>query len=530
MGNGKVVWECTTFAARVSGRVPQRGGLLRKRRDICAPQRERGRARADAPAAMAPGSRAQGRRQAASKAVSSGGGGGGGGGGRPGAAARGRAAALQRAALVAALAAALGAAGYYRDKLRGCERREPGEGTAESTARCRAWIETHRFKVGETRLVAEALDLAGCEPAHPHAKPHSGERTGHAAAAAWAWHPSANKSLAIDNLDKWDVLWTPTRRCLPVHTEGVRPAQQLNCLPGVYRLTGKTTMPRAVQHAFAKRKDGLAVTPVPETFFLPEEETQWRAAMESEPSSRWMLKNSAHLGRDLRIVSCLDPDIGGCGTSESVPPLPRASKDKPYTMAQRYIDPPLILDNGRKFGLRLWVMLQQTYPTLKASLYSGGLVLFAEDEYDSDGGGLTNAALNTEAEVWSIETLREYWGTSGLESRLTFDEMWEKIRKCLQHAMAANAHGVAEDALEVYAQAWDANRNVSDSSFSILGADILIDAQLRPWLLEINGTPSLKATEGSVTEGAKRQMLADLFMLVGVDDRPATATAFHPLV
>ena len=51
--------------------------------------------------------------------------------------------------------------------------------------------------------------------------------------------------------------------------------------------------------------------------------------------------------------------------------------------------------------------------------------------------------------------------------------------------------------------------------FEILGFDVLIDSDLKPWLLEVNLSPSL-ATDSPLDHTIKSTLLADAFNLVGV--------------
>lgn len=51
--------------------------------------------------------------------------------------------------------------------------------------------------------------------------------------------------------------------------------------------------------------------------------------------------------------------------------------------------------------------------------------------------------------------------------------------------------------------------------FEVLGFDILLDNNLRPWLLEINLSPSLN-TDSPLDLKIKGSMIADLFTMVGV--------------
>ena len=54
-----------------------------------------------------------------------------------------------------------------------------------------------------------------------------------------------------------------------------------------------------------------------------------------------------------------------------------------------------------------------------------------------------------------------------------------------------------------------------DNCFEVLGFDILIDENLRPWLVEINLSPSLN-TDSGLDLKIKGNMLADLFTMIGV--------------
>ena len=51
--------------------------------------------------------------------------------------------------------------------------------------------------------------------------------------------------------------------------------------------------------------------------------------------------------------------------------------------------------------------------------------------------------------------------------------------------------------------------------FEVLGFDILLDDALRPWLLEINLSPSLN-TDSNLDLKIKGAMIADMFTMMGV--------------
>ena len=54
-----------------------------------------------------------------------------------------------------------------------------------------------------------------------------------------------------------------------------------------------------------------------------------------------------------------------------------------------------------------------------------------------------------------------------------------------------------------------------NNCFEIFGFDILIDQNLKPWLLEVNLSPSLN-TDSPLDLKIKGNMIADLFTLIGI--------------
>ena len=54
-----------------------------------------------------------------------------------------------------------------------------------------------------------------------------------------------------------------------------------------------------------------------------------------------------------------------------------------------------------------------------------------------------------------------------------------------------------------------------DNCFEVLGFDILVDDELKPWLVEINLSPSLN-TDSPLDLKIKGNMIADLFTLIGI--------------
>jgi len=56
----------------------------------------------------------------------------------------------------------------------------------------------------------------------------------------------------------------------------------------------------------------------------------------------------------------------------------------------------------------------------------------------------------------------------------------------------------------------------NNSCYEVLGFDVLIDSNLKPWLMEVNMSPSMN-TDSPLDLKIKGNMIADLLSLVGVN-------------
>jgi hypothetical protein len=68
-----------------------------------------------------------------------------------------------------------------------------------------------------------------------------------------------------------------------------------------------------------------------------------------------------------------------------------------------------------------------------------------------------------------------------------------------------------------------------NNCFDLLGFDILIDSNLKPWLLEVNLSPSL-ATDSPLDLRIKGELISDLFTMIGIvpnDQRYTTDISYN---
>jgi tubulin polyglutamylase TTLL5 len=248
----------------------------------------------------------------------------------------------------------------------------------------------------------------------------------------------------------------------------------------------------------------------PRTFAMPADYEAWREAATAEPETIWIQKPKRLAeGTDVSIVT--DPD--------SVEP------DEKW-IVQEYLANPLLLP-GRPYKhiLRLYVLMTSLDP-LAAFLYPNGPVKFASRPFGTSPAQLadpvihitnprvqrTNEDVPDPVRALDIPAYRAALAAAGLDDVA----LWRRIRSILTQTLIAHR----EPMLTVTGYICDR----MDCCFELLGFDVLVDAELQPWVVECNMSPALgvRGAEGSPDREAQRRskeaMVADTLSILGVGE------------
>lgn len=191
-------------------------------------------------------------------------------------------------------------------------------------------------------------------------------------------------------------------------------------------------------------------------------------------------------------------------------------------MVSRYIPNPLLI-NGYKFDLRIYVLLTSIDP-LRLYVYNEGLTRFASEKYRLSDcktnrfAHLTNYSVNKKNEKYvqntsaSEDSRGNKWSLSGLFKHLQTigvdcDLLWSKIYDVIIKSFSA-VEGLVGQAVKKLS----CHRC---NCFEVFGFDVLVDSELKPWLIEVNLTPSL-ACESPLDFKIKSSLIADTFTLIGL--------------
>ena len=182
-----------------------------------------------------------------------------------------------------------------------------------------------------------------------------------------------------------------------------------------------------------------------------------------------------------------------------------------------------LLINGHKFDLRIYVLVT-SYEPMKVYVFQEGLARFASETYTSKINKnnkymhLTNYSINKKNEnfvqnenseqddfgfKWSLSAFCKHLEQVGIDMNL----LWSRINDVLLKTLICGEHHVAA--------AIKKNGLHRNNCFEVFGFDILIDSDLKPWLLEVNLSPSL-ATDSPLDLTIKSTLLTDVFNLSGI--------------
>jgi tubulin polyglutamylase TTLL6/13 len=384
-----------------------------------------------------------------------------------------------------------------------------------------------------------------------------------------------------------------------------RPPGAVSAVAGLNCLTMKKRLVRALRLAYGERAWRLT----PRSFELPEELPRWRewvlarralqralqqqqaateaasggadgggagglaAAADNDISSSdlWILKTGQDAGKGLSLLpaeralaaAAAQAQAAAAGTSSSRAASRAPSATLPTTHAQQqaqrrllkvaqlYVRDPLLV-RGRKFHLRLWVLVTGARP-LRAFLHDEGLVLFSSEPYEdlppavaggadggSAGGGgasgkapaagraaaatgpsssssallppppashVTNFARNEGTWVWTLDDLAKELGP----------EAWRLLKGRIARNAAAVVAAALPSALD--AHRWLGPPPTENYGFQLVGFDYLVDSKMRPWLLEVNSAPSIMAVHSDpavarLVRSAKQAALGAMLEMV----------------
>jgi tubulin polyglutamylase TTLL5 len=301
----------------------------------------------------------------------------------------------------------------------------------------------------------------------------------------------------------WNIMWLGCSAKLYLY-EDLNVNQRINHFPNSFEITRKDKMCSNLMKMRAKH--GMEHFGFfPETYVMPNEYNDFCLKYRHDKETKWIVKPSnSSQGRGIHILE----SFIGLKTGESC-------------VVSRFIHNPLLI-NDLKFDLRIYVLVTSFEP-LKIYVYDEGLARFASEKYSSFCSSnkfsfLTNYSINKQNEKyiqnenldhdnighkWSLSALIKYLEASSVDGSVLISKIYDLIIKTII---------TAESTVVGLVRKYNLSRN---NCFDLFGFDVLIDSCLKPWLLEVNLSPSL-ATDSPLDLHIKGNLVSELFNIIGV--------------
>ncbi|EDW25059.1 GL23051 [Drosophila persimilis] len=191
-------------------------------------------------------------------------------------------------------------------------------------------------------------------------------------------------------------------------------------------------------------------------------------------------------------------------------------------ICQTYVHRPLLID-GYKFDLRVYTLITSVDP-LRIFVYNEGLARFATNKYVEPTPGnsndlymhLTNYSVNKRNSHYELcdnddcGSKRKLSAINNWMRRHNYDveEFWTNVDDVIIKTVLS-----AWPVLKHNYHACFPGHDKIQACFEILGFDILVDWKLKPYILEVNHSPSFHTNE-QVDREVKRPLIRDTLNLV----------------
>lgn len=306
----------------------------------------------------------------------------------------------------------------------------------------------------------------------------------------------------VDEGEDWNLCWTDFSVSLE-RVINMKCYQKINHFPGMSEICRKDLLARNMNRLWKQFPKDYAI--FPRTWCLPADYGDFQTFYRTKKNKTFIMK----------------PDSGSQGKGIYLTRNPKQDiKPEEDLICQQYVCKPFLID-GFKFDLRVYVLVTSCDP-LRVFVYNDGLGRFSTVKYEEPNNvnveniymHLTNYAI----QKFSNEFVRDE--ETGSKRRLSVVNKWfvengydlEKIWHSINDVIIktlVSAHPI----LKHNYRTCFPNHTRGSACFEILGFDIILDRKLKPWVLEVNHSPSF-TTDSKLDREIKDSLVHDTLVLV----------------
>ncbi|XP_078605031.1 uncharacterized protein LOC144878025 isoform X7 [Branchiostoma floridae x Branchiostoma japonicum] len=303
--------------------------------------------------------------------------------------------------------------------------------------------------------------------------------------------------------EDWSLYWTDYSVSLERVMEMKR-FQKINHFPGMSEICRKDLLARNMNRLYKLFPKEYSV--FPKSWCMPADYGDFQAYCRQKKNKTFICK----------------PDSGCQGRGIFLSKNAKDIKPGDHMTCQVYISKPFLIDSF-KFDLRIYVLVTSCDP-LRVYVFRDGLGRFATKSYTEPSNHnldqvcmhLTNYAINKHSDDFirddecgskrRITTINEWLEEHCYDVQKMWDDIDDVIIKTLISAHPILKHN--------YRTCFP-NHIKGSACFEILGFDIILDRKLKPWLLEVNHSPSFH-TDAPLDKEIKEALLYDTLNMLNL--------------
>ncbi|XP_054725381.1 tubulin polyglutamylase TTLL13 [Anastrepha obliqua] len=304
----------------------------------------------------------------------------------------------------------------------------------------------------------------------------------------------------------WNILWMDSLPGVELY-KSMKRFQQINHYPGMMEICRKDLLSRNLNRMLKLFPREYKI--FPKTWIFP---------ADYGDALNYASNNSKHKQRTFIIK----PDSGAMGRGIWLTNDLKPINPSDRMICQTYINKPLLID-GYKFDLRVYTLITSVDP-LRIFVYNEGLARFATNKYvepTSENSSdlfmhLTNYSVNKRSSQYDLcdnddcGSKRKFSAINNWLRRHNYevDGFWGKIDDIIIKTVLSAWPMLKHN----YHACFPAHDKIQ-ACFEILGFDILVDSKMKPYVLEVNHSPSYHTHE-LVDRQVKKALIRDTLLMV----------------
>eukprot|EP00759_Apiculatamorpha_spiralis_P028825 PhF_6_TR31353/c0_g1_i1/m.45875/K16604/TTLL11; tubulin polyglutamylase TTLL11 len=283
-----------------------------------------------------------------------------------------------------------------------------------------------------------------------------------------------------------DVVWVVATEDLETAMPLLKSKQWVSRIPGICDLCKKTNTCAMFRPYLDSMPSEFSF--VPATWILPTDMTSLMATLESKRAPTVIIKPAdGSQGDGIYLVQ------GKKDVCRKIDQLRDRGNGGIEAVVQKYLRHPYLYD-GYKFDIRLYAVIMDV-KSGESYMCHEGLVRFCTTPYDAPTARnlhqctmhLTNYSINKMAKEFDHDDVngskRNFTTFMGQLAARGVDTsvLWGNIMELAQYTIGAVCKSIN-----------DAGLAPSCNAFHVIGLDVLLDKNLKPYLLELNNNPSMR--------------------------------------